>query len=126
MSCYSEQYVDQGHALTNEVKIDEDPMPISFLMVKREPEERNFLDHHVTGIKEEYEDQSSDLLSEIKCEEDPVPISFPMVKLEQEEEQSDSDAVKEDPGVEVTPEDNEVLTERVFLYEKFIVTPGCW
>ncbi|XP_069671208.1 uncharacterized protein [Periplaneta americana] len=112
MSYYFEEYVDQGYALTNEVKIDKDPMPISLPMVKREPEERNFLDHHVTGIREEYEDQSSDLLSEIKCEKDLLPTSFPMLKLEQEEEQTDSDAVNEDPRVEVTPEDNEVLTER--------------
>ncbi|XP_069673331.1 uncharacterized protein [Periplaneta americana] len=66
----------------------------------------------MTGIREEYEDQSSDLLSEIKCEKDLLPTSFPMLKLEQEEEQTDSDAVNEDPRVEVTPEDNEVLTER--------------
>ncbi|XP_069671280.1 uncharacterized protein [Periplaneta americana] len=73
--------------------------------------ERNFLDHHVTGIKEEYEDQSSDLLSEIKFEGDPVPISLPMVKREPEEEQSDLDTVNDDARVEATPEDNEVLTE---------------
>ncbi|XP_069671182.1 uncharacterized protein [Periplaneta americana] len=47
-------------------------------------QERNFLDHHVTGIKEEYEDQSQDLTSEITFKGDPVPISFPMVKREPE------------------------------------------
>ncbi|XP_069673532.1 uncharacterized protein [Periplaneta americana] len=76
-------------------------------------EERNFLDQHVTGIKEEYEEQSSDLLSEIKFEGDPVPISFPMVKREPEEEQSDLDTVIDDPRVEVTAEDNEILTKSI-------------
>ncbi|KAJ4425846.1 hypothetical protein ANN_27472 [Periplaneta americana] len=215
MSYYSEEYLDQGHALTHEVKVDKDPMPISFPMLKNEPEERNFsdqhvpgikeeyedqsqdltseikvedqvpvsfpvvkrepeskqarlvcristrmcvricvsirrpefecsgpqlegpefecsgpqlegpefeyselslkernfLDHHVTGIKEEYVKQSHDLVSEVKCEKDPVAISFAVVKREPEEIQSDSDAVNEDPSVEVTAEDNEVLTE---------------
>ncbi|XP_069671876.1 uncharacterized protein [Periplaneta americana] len=85
MSYYSEEYLDQGHALTHEVKVDKDPMPISFPMLKNEPEERNFSDQHVTGIKEEYEDQSHDLTSEIKVE-DQVPISFPVVKRETEEQ----------------------------------------
>ncbi|XP_069671857.1 zinc finger protein 813-like isoform X4 [Periplaneta americana] len=84
-------------------------------MEENEPlsEERNFLDHHVTGTKEEYEDQTSDLLSEIKFEGDPVPISFPMIKREPEEEESDLDTVNEEPSVELTAEDNEVLTERI-------------
>ncbi|XP_069671286.1 uncharacterized protein [Periplaneta americana] len=134
-----EEYQDQSHDLTSEIKV-EDPVPISFPVVKREPEERNFLDHHVTaikeeyvkqshdlvseqernfldhhvtGIKEEFVNQSHDLLSEVKCEKDPVAISFPVVKREPEEEQSDSDAVNEEPRVEVTAEDNEVLTERI-------------
>ncbi|KAJ4425334.1 hypothetical protein ANN_27949 [Periplaneta americana] len=111
MSYYSEECVDQGRVLTSEVKVDEDPMPISFRMVKHEPEERNFLDQPVSGIKEEYEDQSQDLTTEIKFEEDPVPISFPVVKREPEEEQSDLDAVNEEPRVEGTTEDNEIFTE---------------
>ncbi|XP_069671171.1 uncharacterized protein [Periplaneta americana] len=111
MSYYSEKYVDQGHALTSEVKYKEDPLPISSAVLKREPEERNFLDPQVTGIKEEYEDQSPDLLSEIKVDEDPVPISFRVVKREPEEEQSDLDTENEEPRVEGAAEDNEIFTE---------------
>ncbi|XP_069671196.1 uncharacterized protein [Periplaneta americana] len=106
-----EEYVIQSHDITSEIKVEQ-PVPISFPVVKREPEERNLLDHHVTGIKEEYVNQSHDLVSEVKCEKDPVAISFPVVKREREEEQSDSDTANEDPRVEVTAEDNEVLTER--------------
>ncbi|KAJ4425906.1 hypothetical protein ANN_27532 [Periplaneta americana] len=40
MSYYSEQCVDQGHTVTSELKVHEDPMPISFRMVKVEPEVR--------------------------------------------------------------------------------------
>ncbi|XP_069669589.1 zinc finger protein 732-like isoform X3 [Periplaneta americana] len=69
----------------------------------------NLVDQPVTGMKEEYVDQSHDLTSEIKFEEVLVPISFPVVKREPEEEQSD---FCEEPGVEVTAEDNEVFAER--------------
>ncbi|KAJ4425859.1 hypothetical protein ANN_27485, partial [Periplaneta americana] len=75
--------------------------------------ERNSLNQHVTDIKEEYVNQCHDLVSEVKCEKDPVAISFPVVKREPEEEQTDSDAVNEEPRVEVTAEDNEVLKERL-------------
>ncbi|KAJ4425376.1 hypothetical protein ANN_27991 [Periplaneta americana] len=34
-----EEYVDQSHDLTSEIKFEEDPVPITFPMVKREPEE---------------------------------------------------------------------------------------
>ncbi|KAJ4425375.1 hypothetical protein ANN_27990 [Periplaneta americana] len=33
-----EEYVDQSHGLTSEIKFEEDPVPISFRVVKREPE----------------------------------------------------------------------------------------
>ncbi|XP_069673242.1 uncharacterized protein [Periplaneta americana] len=79
MSYYSEEY------LTSEVKFEEDPVPISSAVLKREPEERNFSDQDVTGIKEEYEDQSQDLTTEVKFEEDPEVVSLPVVKREPEE-----------------------------------------
>ncbi|XP_069669906.1 zinc finger protein 587B-like [Periplaneta americana] len=112
MSYYSEEYLDQGHALTQEVKVDKDPMPISFPVLKNEPEDRTFLDQLVTGSKQEYVNQSHELTSEIKVE-DPVAISFPVVKREPEEEQTDSDTVNEEPRIELTAEDNEVLMERI-------------
>ncbi|XP_069669764.1 uncharacterized protein [Periplaneta americana] len=34
-----EEYEDQSHDLTSEIKFEEDPVPISFPVVKREPEE---------------------------------------------------------------------------------------
>ncbi|XP_069670219.1 uncharacterized protein [Periplaneta americana] len=108
-----EEYVNHSQDLISEIKLEEDPVPVSFPVVKREPEERNFLDHNVAGIKEEYEDHSHDLTTEIKFEEDPVPISFPVVKREPEEEQSDLDAVNEEPRAEGTAEDNEIFTERM-------------
>ncbi|XP_069673543.1 uncharacterized protein [Periplaneta americana] len=112
MFYYSEEYVGQVHADTCEVKSEVYPVPLSSSVLKREPEERNFLDQQVTGIKEEYKEQSHDLTSDIKLEEDPLPISFPMVKREPEEEQSDLVIVKEEPRLEVTVEDDEVFTER--------------
>ncbi|XP_069668614.1 uncharacterized protein [Periplaneta americana] len=112
MSYSSEDYVDQGYAVTSGVKFEKDEVPISSAVVKRELEERNFSDHHETGIKEKYEDQSQDLTSDIKFEEDPVPISFPVVKREPEEVQIDLDTVNNDSWMEVTAEDNEASTER--------------
>ncbi|XP_069669594.1 uncharacterized protein [Periplaneta americana] len=85
MSYYAEECVDQGHALTPEVKVDEDPMPISFRMLKHESEERNPMNQLVPGIKEEYEAHSRDLTSEVKFKKDPEAISFPVVKREPEE-----------------------------------------
>ncbi|XP_069669655.1 probable serine/threonine-protein kinase kinX isoform X6 [Periplaneta americana] len=85
MSYFSEEYVNKGHALTSTVKVDEDPMPISFSTVKHEPEERNPVYQPVTGIKKEYEDHSQDPTSEVKFEKDPETISFLVVKREPEE-----------------------------------------
>ncbi|XP_069671163.1 uncharacterized protein [Periplaneta americana] len=111
MSYSSEDYVDQGFAVTSDVKFEKDQVPISSPVVKREPEERNFLDQDVTGTEEEYMGQSDDLTSEIKVEEDPLLISFPVVKREPEEDQSHLYAVKEEPWLEVKAEDNEASTE---------------
>ncbi|KAJ4425633.1 hypothetical protein ANN_27829 [Periplaneta americana] len=135
MSYYSEEYVDQEYALTSEVKFEEVPVPVSSAVLKREPEERNLLDQHVTGIKTEHVDQSPDLTSEVKLEVDSMSISFAVVKHEPEEKaeshalaglkvieispatskeyQSDLDAVTGEPKLEVTIEDNEVFAERV-------------
>ncbi|KAJ4425385.1 hypothetical protein ANN_28000 [Periplaneta americana] len=37
--CIKEEYEDHSHDLTSEIKFEEDPVPISFPVVKREPEE---------------------------------------------------------------------------------------
>ncbi|KAJ4425915.1 hypothetical protein ANN_27541 [Periplaneta americana] len=105
-----EEYVDQNQDLTTKVKFEKDPVAISFPVVKREPEERNFLDQHVN--------QSSDLISEVEFEEDPVAISFPVVKREPEEEQSNFHTVNEEPMLEVMTEENEDSTESSVNYGK--------
>ncbi|KAJ4425844.1 hypothetical protein ANN_27470 [Periplaneta americana] len=84
MSYYSEEYVAQGHALTSEVKDEENPVPISSAVLKHEPEERDFSNQDVFGIKEGYEDQSQDPTTEIKFEEEPEVIWLPVVKREPE------------------------------------------
>ncbi|KAJ4425853.1 hypothetical protein ANN_27479 [Periplaneta americana] len=81
-----EEYEDHRQDLKTEIKFEEDPVPFSFPVVKREPEEWNLWDQHVTDIKEDYEDQSQDHTTEINLEEGPVPISFPLLKHEPENE----------------------------------------
>ncbi|XP_069669834.1 uncharacterized protein [Periplaneta americana] len=103
---------------------EKSPVLNTYPIVRCAAEERNFSDHHVTGIKEEYEDQSHDLTFEIKFEEDPVPISFPVVKREPEEEQSDLDTVNKEPRVEGTAGDNEIFTECIAVNGENLV-PGC-
>ncbi|KAJ4425878.1 hypothetical protein ANN_27504 [Periplaneta americana] len=73
-------------------------------------EEGNLLDLDVTKIKTECVDHRYDIKSEIVFEESAVPIDFPMLKSEAEEEFRELDQVKEFK-LEVTAEENEVLTE---------------
>ncbi|KAJ4425880.1 hypothetical protein ANN_27506 [Periplaneta americana] len=74
-------------------------------------EEGNLLDFDVTKIKTECIDHRYDTKSEIVFEQSAVPIDFPMLKSEAEEEFCELDQVKE-VKLEVTAEENEVLTER--------------
>ncbi|XP_069670236.1 uncharacterized protein [Periplaneta americana] len=76
-------------------------------------EEGNLLDVDVTKIKTECIDHRYDIKSEIVFEESAVPIDFPMLKSEAEEEFCELDQVKE-VKLEVTAEENEVLTERCY------------
>ncbi|XP_069669583.1 uncharacterized protein [Periplaneta americana] len=78
-------------------------------------EEVNLLDLNVTKIKTESIDHRYDIKSEIVFEETAVPIEFPMLKSEVEEEFCELDQVKE-VKLEVTAEENEVLTERAVTY----------
>ncbi|KAJ4425640.1 hypothetical protein ANN_27836 [Periplaneta americana] len=77
-----EEHVNQSPDVISETNFEKDLVPISFPMVKREPEERNISDQHVPGIK----DHNQDLTSQIKLEKDSVPVSFPVVKRELEEQ----------------------------------------
>ncbi|XP_069671072.1 uncharacterized protein [Periplaneta americana] len=76
-------------------------------------EERNLLDLDVTKIKTECIDHGYDVKSEVTFEEIAVPIDFDIMKSEAEEEFCELDQVKE-VKLEVTAEENEVLTERVY------------
>ncbi|XP_069671061.1 zinc finger protein 227-like isoform X3 [Periplaneta americana] len=76
-------------------------------------QEGNLLDLDVTKIKTECIDHRYDVKSEMTYEEAAVPIDFPIVKNEAEEEFCELDQVKEEINLEVTAEENEVLTESV-------------
>ncbi|XP_069670937.1 uncharacterized protein [Periplaneta americana] len=75
-------------------------------------EEGNLLDLHVTEIKTEFMDHKCDLKSEMTFEEAAVPGDFPMLKSESEKNSCEVDEMKEEVKLEVTSEENEVLTER--------------
>ncbi|XP_069669538.1 zinc finger protein 664-like isoform X1 [Periplaneta americana] len=75
------------------------------------PDEGNLLDLHVTKIKEECVDDSYNHTSEIKFEEIILSNNFPIVKSEAEEELCDLDTVKDELKLEVTTEENEILTD---------------
>ncbi|XP_069670746.1 uncharacterized protein [Periplaneta americana] len=77
--------------------------------------EGNLSHLEVSGMKTECVDQSYDIKSEIKVEDaTPVPISFPVVKSEVDEDLSDVDRVQQEQEVEVSSEEDEVLTERCY------------
>ncbi|KAJ4425883.1 hypothetical protein ANN_27509 [Periplaneta americana] len=81
-------------------------------------QEGNLLDLDVTKIKTECIEHRYDIKSEIVFEESAVPIDFPMLKSEAEEEFCELDQVKE-VKLEVTAEENEVLTEsRLFVLQE--------
>ncbi|KAJ4425576.1 hypothetical protein ANN_27771 [Periplaneta americana] len=75
--------------------------------------EENELDLHMTEIKLECIDKSYDLKSEITFDETPVPIDYPIVKSEVEAEVREINKVEGEFKLEVTAEEDEVLTERV-------------
>ncbi|XP_069671017.1 uncharacterized protein [Periplaneta americana] len=75
------------------------------------------LHRHMSGIKTEYMDPSCDLKSEITFEEISAPVDFSALKSEAEEECCKLDPLKEEVKLEVRPEENEVLTDRLLLHE---------
>ncbi|XP_069670215.1 uncharacterized protein [Periplaneta americana] len=81
VTAIKEEYVNQSPELLSDIKEEREPNPVSFSMMKREPEERNVLYQLVADIKE---DHNQDLTSEIKFEGNPAPISFPVLKREPE------------------------------------------
>ncbi|XP_069671102.1 uncharacterized protein [Periplaneta americana] len=79
---------------------------------KPESEELNLLNLSTTATKTECNDNSSAVSSEIKFEEILVPNNFPVVKCEDQPEFCELNTRKEELEPEVTPEENEVSTER--------------
>ncbi|XP_069673360.1 uncharacterized protein [Periplaneta americana] len=63
-------------------------------------------------------DHSYDVNPEIKVEDTPVPISFPVVKTEVHKDVFDVDRVQQEQKVEVSSEEDEVLTWRIFQAER--------
>ncbi|XP_069672870.1 zinc finger protein OZF-like isoform X4 [Periplaneta americana] len=108
--------MDHGYDVKTEMTFDETPMSVEFPVMKNEDEksavyeERKLLELHETRMKEECVDHSYDLTSNIKSEEITLPNNFPVVKCEAEEELCDLDTVKDELKLEVTAEENEILT----------------
>ncbi|KAJ4425635.1 hypothetical protein ANN_27831 [Periplaneta americana] len=90
-------------------------------------QEGNSLDLHLTEIKTEYMDHSYDLKSEMTFDETRVPIDFPIVKRENEVEARELNEMKEEVKLEVTAEDDEVLTESIGepVYRNSIAEDKC-
>ncbi|XP_069669482.1 uncharacterized protein [Periplaneta americana] len=86
-------------------------------------QQRNLSHLEMTAMKTESVDQSYDIKSEIKVEDDsPETIGFHMVKSEVEEDMFDVDKVKQEQKVEVSSEEDEVLTERIAATSDRIVS----
>ncbi|XP_069672345.1 uncharacterized protein [Periplaneta americana] len=82
---------------------------------KASSEEGNLFRLEVTGMKTECVDQSYNIKSEIKVEDITrvgPSVSFPMVKTEVDEDLFDVDRVLQEQKVEVSSEEDDVLTER--------------
>ncbi|XP_069673289.1 uncharacterized protein [Periplaneta americana] len=74
-------------------------------------EEGNLLALHLAGIKTECVDHSYDPTSETKVEQTALPNNFVTTKCKAEEELCDLDTVKDELKLEVTTEENEILTD---------------
>ncbi|XP_069669266.1 uncharacterized protein [Periplaneta americana] len=79
---------------------------------KGSSEEGDLSHLEVTGMKV---DHSYEIKSEIKVEDTPVPTSFAFVKCEVDEHLFDMDRVQQEQKMEVSSEDDEVLTESCFF-----------
>ncbi|XP_069670887.1 uncharacterized protein [Periplaneta americana] len=75
-------------------------------------EDGKLVDLHLTEVKTECMDRSFDLKSEITFEETPVPIDFIVVKSEVGDEFCQLDEVDGKVKLEITVEENEVLSQR--------------
>ncbi|XP_069669882.1 uncharacterized protein [Periplaneta americana] len=74
-------------------------------------EERNVSNLQVTAIKTECMDHSYVIKTEMTFDEAPLPVDFPVVKSEVEDEARELDKVEKEVKLEITAEEDEVLTE---------------
>ncbi|XP_069671103.1 zinc finger protein 570-like [Periplaneta americana] len=88
-------------------------------------EELNLLNLSTTHIKTECNDYSSSVSSEMKYEEILVPNNFPVVKYEDQPEFYELNIIKEEQDLEVTPEENEVLTQSFADIHDSAVSSNC-
>ncbi|XP_069673028.1 uncharacterized protein [Periplaneta americana] len=79
-------------------------------------EEGNLSHLEVAGMKTECVENSYDIKTEIKIEDIPVTIDFPVVNSEVDKDLFDMDRVQPKQKVEVSSEEDEVLSERCFFY----------
>ncbi|XP_069672832.1 uncharacterized protein [Periplaneta americana] len=111
----TEQAFTQGVVMdVIKMEPDADPLRVNTYEIGENntlSEEGNLYHLEVTDLKTEYVDHSCDLKSEIKVEDTPVPISFPVVKSEVDEGSFDVDRVQQKQKVEVSSQEDEVLTE---------------
>ncbi|XP_069669532.1 uncharacterized protein [Periplaneta americana] len=92
-------------AIESSDKTDEDEKkPLS--------QKENFLDLHVARIKTECVDHSYDLTLKTKVEKTAVATDFVSAKCKAEEELCDLDTVKDELKLEITTEENEILSNR--------------
>ncbi|XP_069669530.1 uncharacterized protein [Periplaneta americana] len=90
-------------AIESSDKTDEDEKkPLS--------QKENFLDLHVARIKTECVDHSYDLTLKTKVEKTAVATDFVSAKCKAEEELCDLDTVKDELKLEITTEENEILS----------------
>ncbi|XP_069672015.1 uncharacterized protein [Periplaneta americana] len=100
------------------MEFEADPLDLQPHNDTYKTEEEGNLPHlEMSGMKTECVDQSCDIKSEIKIEDDtPVPFSFPMAKTEVDEDLLDVDRVQKEQKVEVSLEEDEVLSESRSCY----------
>ncbi|XP_069671032.1 uncharacterized protein [Periplaneta americana] len=88
-------------------------------------QEGNVLHLQVTEIKTECKEHCTDPKSEMTFEENPAPLGIGIVKSEAEEETCALDQVKEEVKLEVTTEENDIITESIAVSEQNGETTDC-
>ncbi|XP_069673268.1 uncharacterized protein [Periplaneta americana] len=93
------------------IKMEREIDPLAIEEEKTLSEKGNILDLQLTGIKAECVDHSYDVKTDMTFDETPVPVDFLFMKSEVGEEAREINKVEEEVKLEVTAEEDEVLTE---------------